>query len=69
MKAHGEEVVTKKGTDRRYRLCLCSECDEVQRCIPENDFYEDDEGDALVCSGCFRKALEARGHTDLPLDI
>ena len=56
---HGEEVVTEAGTERGYRLCLCSKCETVQRCVPVNDFYED--GDGLMCSGCFRKELAASG--------
>ena len=58
----GEEVVTRDGPDRRYRLCFCSVCREVQRCVPENDFYEVDGSPSLMCSGCFRKPLEAKGY-------
>ena len=58
----GEEVVTDVEPDRRHRLCLCSQCDEVQRCTPENDFYDAPDGKSLVCSGCFRKPLEAKGY-------
>lgn len=67
MKAYGEEVVTERGSDARYRMCLCSECEEVQRCTPENDFYEADDGKLLVCSGCFRKSMEAKGYKCDPM--
>ncbi len=64
MKHGGEEVVTHDGPDRQYRMCLCSECGEVQRCVPANDFYAREGapvGAPLVCSGCFRKPMEAKG--------
>lgn len=67
MRAYGEEVVTDDGPDRQYRMCFCSVCEEVQRCVPVNDFYEADGGKSLVCSGCFRKSMEAKGYKPLPM--
>lgn len=58
-KQTGETVITAPGEDRRYRMCLCADCDEVQCCIPENDFYATKSKTALRCSSCFRKSLSA----------
>ncbi len=67
MMANDDGVLTHSGPDRRYRMCLCSVCKEVQQCVPVNDFYVEPpaEGDTdpkpLICSGCFRKSLNSIG--------
>jgi len=54
-KSTEEEVIGNGGIDYRGRLCKCSECGSVSRCMPGNDFYvrsEGPENGPLVCERC-----------------
>lgn len=53
----GEEIVTRDGRDRRFRLCLCAECEEVERCTPGNDFWVAKGKLGLLCDRCFESWL------------
>jgi len=61
-----EQVITEGGTDRRNRLCRCSNCGIEAVCRPDFDFYsteEDDKG-PLLCESClysYMRRIEERG--------
>lgn len=44
--------------DRANKLCRCSQCNVVAKCIPDFDFYSDvyglEDKDLLVCESCMR---------------
>lgn len=46
-------VLHDDGTDRRWRMCLCSTCGAVEMCTPVSDFYARVAGGPLQCTPCF----------------
>jgi len=52
----GVEVMrgAKAGRDARQVFVECTDCKEISKCTPFNDFYEKpDDPDAHVCEKCF----------------
>lgn len=50
-----EEVLTRWNKDIAYKLCQCSRCGTIRRCVPSFDFYKksDDPSELLICEACF----------------
>lgn len=65
-----EDIVKGRFEDRRSKLCECSVCGIVERCTPNNDFYDNTKrwGDKLACSSCLWKNVRNFGDIDEILD-
>lgn len=51
-----EQIFTTGVGNRICQLCKCSQCGQISRCTPNNDFYTlgSDRDGVLYCEGCFR---------------
>jgi len=59
-------LITTDGIDRQYKLCVCSKCDYVAMCTPDNDFYvrSGDPGGPLFCRTCIYEVARRAGSFD-----
>ncbi len=50
-------IITNGGTDRRLKICRCSQCGIVRKCEPHFDFYAKQETSEhlLRCQRCAEK--------------
>jgi len=50
-----EDTIITTDIERGYKKCLCCVCGCIEICTPENDFYNTEEHDGLLCERCMQE--------------